>query len=273
MNKKIWIFWQQGQENAPYIVKKCIDSWITKNPNWDVIILDKNNLEKYIVLDLPPEKLTNMPLAIQSDLIRLQLLSKYGGIWTDATTYCIKPLDDWIHNYTTSGFFAFYKPGRDRIMSNWFMVSEKNSYLILKMKEAHVSFFMKNDFNNNGKFQKKMIRLFSKILNKTTRTTKYWFSPFFTKILKIYPYFIFHYMFEKLINTDTKCKLIWDNTEKISADGPHSIKRHGFHSSLNKIIKKEIDEKHIPLYKLSWKYDHAKYSPSSTLYYLLEIQN
>jgi hypothetical protein len=268
--KIIWIFWYQGLSEAPYIVKKCIDSWVKQNPDWEVVVLDKNNLNNYIT---PEEKLLNQPLAKQANLIRLQLLYKYGGVWADATTYCMKPIDQWIHDYTASGFFAFYKPGRDRIMSNWFIASKKNSPLILKIQEAYVSFFTTNDFNIDGKVKKKIIRFFSKILNKNTKTARLWFLPFFTKTLKIYPYFIFHYIFEKLVNTDNECKLIWQNTVKISADGPHKIQRHGFFSPLNDVAKREIDNKSIPVYKLSWKYDHSKYSPSSTLYYLLETKS
>ena len=33
--------------------------------------------------------------------------SGYGGFWVDATVYCIKPLNEWIHDYITNGFFAY----------------------------------------------------------------------------------------------------------------------------------------------------------------------
>ena len=107
--RKIWLFWSQGVSEAPFIVKKCIDSWVKENPTWDVVVLDENNLNKYISLNLPKNVIANLCIAHQSDLIRLALLSKYGGIWTDATTFCTKPLDEWIDDACSeAGFFVFH---------------------------------------------------------------------------------------------------------------------------------------------------------------------
>ena len=133
--RKIWILWYQSLSEAPFVVRKCIDSWIKENPTWDVVILDSGCLDKYIRLGLPEKKLTSLPLATQSDLVRLALLSEYGGVWADATTLCMKPLDDWIDDYCTSGFFAFYRPGRDRILSSWFIASEKRCLLVSRLYE------------------------------------------------------------------------------------------------------------------------------------------
>jgi len=272
---KIWLLWFQGLDEASYLVQKCVESWKRENPTWEVIVLDNNNIDKYVDTTIFENELSKLPLPKKSNLIRLQLLEQYGGVWADTTTYCTRPLDDWIHEAVApSGFFAFHKPGRDRIMANWFMASRKNSLIISKIKEVYILFFTENNFSIDNEFKKKLIKDFCKILNRTPRTTTYWLSPFFTKILKIYPYYIFHYMFYKLVTTDSECKNIWDNTKKISADGPHKILRHGANAPLNDIIKQDIDEKITPVYKLAWKkYKHWKYIPSSTLHYLLEIQN
>ncbi len=110
-------------------------------------------------------------------------------------------------------------------------------------------------------------------LNRSEKTTKYWFSPLVTKLLKVYSYFVFHYLFERLVSENSECWKIWDETKKISADGPHKIGKYGFFSPVNEDIKKEVDEKHVPIYKLKWKLDHRRYSPSTLLYYLLEGKN
>jgi mannosyltransferase OCH1-like enzyme len=51
MIKTIFILWFQGFDNAPIIVKKCVDSWKHYNPDWNIILLDHTNLCKYIDLD------------------------------------------------------------------------------------------------------------------------------------------------------------------------------------------------------------------------------
>ena len=270
---KLWLLWFQGLDEAPYLVQKCIESWVKKNPTWEITVLDNSNLHNYMDTTIFDNELSKLPLVKKSNLVRLRLLEEYGGVWADATTYCTTPLDEWIQEATTSsGFFVFHKPGPDRVMSNWFMASEKNSKIISKLKQDYISFFSNNNFNVNTKAKKNFAKKIGKILNRSANTTLHWFSPLFTKILKIHPYAIFHYMFYRLVTNDTECRKIWDKTKKISADGPHRIQRFGMLASPDDIIKKEIDEKKTTVYKLTWKYKHENYSSSSVLHYLFESE-
>lgn len=268
--RRIWIVWYQGLSEAPFLVRKCIDSWLRENRSWEVTILDMSNLGEYVDSGLPDEKLLSLPLVKQSNLVRLQLLAEYGGVWADATTLCMRPLDDWIDDCVASGFFAFYKPGRDRIMASWFMACNKECPIIIKLREYYASFFMKNDFNVNSRFKQGIVKGLSTILNRNEKTTRYWFSPVVTKFLKVYPYFVFHYMFQMLVSSDSECHAIWNNTKKVSADEPLRIFREGVFSPVDDTTKNEIDERRIPMYKLAWNYDQSVYSQSSVLYYLLE---
>ena len=45
-NAPVWIFWMQGYENAPLLVKKCINS-VRKSTAHPVHILSKDNLKEY----------------------------------------------------------------------------------------------------------------------------------------------------------------------------------------------------------------------------------
>jgi len=268
--RKLWIFWYQGIDSAPFIVKKCINSWQVKNPGWEINLLDKDNLSNYITLDIPDSKLKELSLNKQANLIRLQLLSKYGGVWVDATTLCICPLDDWVDSCCQSGFFAFSNAGKDREMSNWFLASEKNCPLVQKLLEHNTLFFTNNTFRINGWFKQKLIKKLCKVFNNNKKTTAYWLSPFVTKCLKVYPYFIFHYIFYQLISTDPECKKIWHETTKISPYNSRKIQTIGFFSELTSEIIHEINNDIPYLYKLTWKYDHSLYKPTSLLYYVLE---
>lgn len=267
--RRIWLLWFQGISKAPLLVRRCVDSWIAMNPGWDVTILDESNLSEFIYLDLPEHCLAGHSPAHRADLIRLHLLSEYGGVWADATTYCMKPLDEWVDACAESGFFAFNKPGRDRLISNWFLVAEKGCPLVVKLKDRMTAFFRDNQFRIDTRFGITR-RLLAKVLNRTARTTRYWFSPVVTKLLKVYPYFVFHYMFERLIAEDQECGEIWRQTKKISAHGPHKIQFRGMFSPLTEDMKKEIDERKVAVYKLDWRYDERNYAPSTLLYYLLE---
>ena len=268
--RKIWILWYQGLSQAPFMVKACIDSWIRENPNWDITILDTENLSEYITLDLPDSVFSHLVLSTQSELVRLQLLSQYGGVWADATTFCTKPLDSWINEYTTSDFFAFHKPGPDRVLSSWFLASTPENPLILKLNKRFTRFWKENDFTPPNQFQRIAITLLEQILERDERLARYWLSPIPRKLLKIYPYFAFHYMFEILVSNDLECKTIWQNTRKVSADGPHKLQEVGLLSSISEAIKAEIDHKLMPIYKLNWRDDCTPYPPNSVLSYLMQ---
>lgn len=114
----------------------------------------------------------------RSNIIRINLLEKYGGIWADATLFCRKPLESWIEPHTEQGFFAFSKPrsafgprwmqkaeggrvlpsGSVPLFLNYFLISAKNHPLTKMLSQAmrefwqtHRSsgdyFFMVDDFN------------------------------------------------------------------------------------------------------------------------------
>lgn len=268
--RKLWIYWHQGLAEAPFVVNKCCESWTRENPDWEVTILDKNSFSNYIRLDLPEEIISGLPLSKISNLIRLQLLSEYGGVWADATTYCMKPLNEWIDDYCPSGFFVFSRPGPDRLISSWFIAGEKDCPIFARLLSKHISFFRENKFNNEGKTNRKILKRLNNLLNRSDKTTRFWFSPVVTKLIRVYPYFLFHYLFERLVAKDRECRKIWQEMKKVSADGPHKIQILGIFSPLNDEIKAEIDNKRTPLYKLTWKYDHSKYTSASILYYLLE---
>ena len=109
MIQKIYMYWRSGFINAPDVVKKCLLSWKIMNPSYDIIELDDDNLSNYIILKdyIPNIDEKDISKTALSDIIRLALLSKYGGFWCDATLYCTASLNDWIENNLEDGFFAY----------------------------------------------------------------------------------------------------------------------------------------------------------------------
>ena len=269
--RTIWILWHQGLSNAPFIVKKCIDSWYKENPEWEIIVLDADTVHDYVHLAVPEDIMSKLSLAHQSDLVRLALLSKHGGIWADATTFCVKPLDSWIHDHSKSGFFAFDKPTPDKLLSNWFLATSRECPIPSRLYEELVFYWSKINFTQDVSIlQRTTTQILSRILNHNEKMTRFWFSPIVTKHLHGYPYFVFHYLFAKLVEEDDDVRKAWVETEKINAAGPHTLQEHGMLSPLSETLKKQIDDQDVPLYKLTYKYDHSSYSPDTSLYYLLQ---
>ena len=94
----IWTLWLQGWSSAPEMPRACLESWRNRNPDWIVHALDERTLSNFIPRDRLEQILRTPRNEIEalSDRIRIELLSRYGGVWVDATTLCARPLDEWL---------------------------------------------------------------------------------------------------------------------------------------------------------------------------------
>lgn len=123
----IWVFWWQGEENAPDIVKACIKS-IRKNANGhEVLVLSQHNYQNYVSLPEIVKKKHDENIighAFYSDMIRLALLSEYGGMWIDATVFISQPIPEEIFSLD---FFTLktYDPN-----NFWFSKSRWTGYFM-----------------------------------------------------------------------------------------------------------------------------------------------
>lgn len=129
--KRLWMYWHQGEAEAPPLVKFCIESWRTHHPDWDVRVLDHAALADGDYCDLAaiPEGISIQALA---DVVRLSILARLGGVWADATTLCLAPTEQWLSLGVDARFFAPRQPGPDRIISNWLLVARTDSAFIAR---------------------------------------------------------------------------------------------------------------------------------------------
>ncbi|KAL1504460.1 hypothetical protein AB1Y20_010865 [Prymnesium parvum] len=92
----IWVLWLQGWEGAPPVTLACVHSWRVLNPTWQVVPLTGATLHEH----LSEEELQLVdgyqPHFLKADAIRWLLLARHGGVWVDATSYCVAPLDRWL---------------------------------------------------------------------------------------------------------------------------------------------------------------------------------
>lgn len=80
----VWLYWAQGEENAPDLVKNCLKSVHTYCKDKNIIVLDDNTIENYIdIPDFIKEKYKKNIISKPhfSDYLRTSLLAKYGGTW------------------------------------------------------------------------------------------------------------------------------------------------------------------------------------------------
>lgn len=153
----IWGFWE-GEPNET--VNRCIQSWKHYNPEYEVIILNKQNLSIYLpeidFISILHAKDSNMRF---SDFVRLNILAKYGGIYIDASIICHKPFS-WLHaiqkkkNVDFIGYYiekfteSDYK-SHSPVIENWFFAATPNSVFVQDwLKE----FMRTNDYPTIDKY-------------------------------------------------------------------------------------------------------------------------
>lgn len=153
MGGKIWMCWWQGVEHSPEIVKACIDSVKKNSAGREVIVITDANINEYVafpewVLELRRKGILSRTHL--SDLLRLELLARYGGLWLDSTFFCCRPLSsevyyaplfsikrpDYLHGSIASGYFANYALG----------CNEENRYIFAAIRDLFLEYWHRSHF-------------------------------------------------------------------------------------------------------------------------------
>jgi hypothetical protein len=170
---KIWVCWLQGIENAPPVVQQCVRSIKSHYADEEVVLLDGANISQYI--DVPEHITRKWRAGIitnthYSDIIRILLLAKHGGVWIDATTLLLDKLPEYI---TGADLFAFKCcPSAGVVASSWLIAARPRHPVILKVA------------NLFGEYWKKENRLVS--------------------------YSVIHLFFTMAVNSSDDAKALWD---------------------------------------------------------------
>ncbi len=145
----IWICWFQGMDNAPDLVKKCYQSVIKNNPDKKVIVITEKNISDYVTF--PEYIVTKWKQGViththMTDLLRLELLITYGGLWLDATVLCTGIAPEYFFD-SDLFFFQTLKPGRDghaSYISSWLMEAKTNNKILMATRELCYEYWKTN---------------------------------------------------------------------------------------------------------------------------------
>lgn len=146
--KPIFMLWFQGWGQAPPICKACVRSWKQLNPGWQVVLLDCHTLPAWCNWrrDIPNVANKTIQRPAVSDIVRLKLLKEYGGVWADATTFCTRPIDDWLPD---DPFFAFSNADPNKRVSSWFLKSDVHGSIVQIWDEAVTNYWSQRDKMDN----------------------------------------------------------------------------------------------------------------------------
>lgn len=254
--RHLWTYWHQGWDQAPPLVQQCAASWQRQNPDWQVHLLDWRTLPDHVEfprgIDPHRRDLTVQKVAA---LARLGLLAEHGGAWADATTLCTRPVSTWLDEYRTDdGFFAFRSPAPDRLMSNWFIAAEPSSVILHRLAESFTAYYRDTFFFNQATPLGDWLGpRFEQRWSVDAAASVRWRSWFARKVLRIYPYFAFHYTFNDLVLNDPECRRLWATGKPYSALPPHRLQQiAGEPDGLAKALR-GIDSGEAPIYKLDWR--------------------
>jgi hypothetical protein len=143
-SKKIFWLWFEGKKKAPNISKACLNSIYRYCKSHEIIIINKKNISKYV--HFPPfiiNKIKKNCITIThfSDLLRLELLIKYGGTWIDSTVL----ITEYNDNLFNSDLFFFKVNENYFVGSSWFITAEKENPVLKTTRDLLYEYWAKND--------------------------------------------------------------------------------------------------------------------------------
>ena len=122
----IWMYWKQGLDHLSSVKEgqykldsKCVMGMksMHRNTNFTVIVVTDADIDDYApttALLLRNKTLSSIEARVWSDLVRLELLYKHGGIWADTSVCPLVPFGNVIDKYlgTNMGheYESFYAP-------------------------------------------------------------------------------------------------------------------------------------------------------------------
>jgi len=230
---KVWVFWWQGEEKAPAVVKKCIETVKNNFKNNEVVVIDKDNYKKFA--DIPEhiiKKVENKIITLThfSDILRATLLSAHGGVWMDATIYMTSPIDKDIEGCK---FYSNHLP-------------ENKEYQKFISKAKWSAFFLAGGKGN------------AIFVNLRNILFEYW---------KTHNYLVDYFLIDYIIYLEySKCDAIKKMIDAVP------INNINIHEGGTKLFEKYSDElyeeltKDTKMFKLTYKHDPKKFEIENTLY-------
>lgn len=144
----VWWCWFQGEENAPDVAKACLESVRKNMSGKQVIVITEKNMYDYVSMpDFIIEKYKKGIISKThfSDLLRLELLIRHGGLWIDSTVLCTgNPC--YAFNTPLFAFKTNEKNDPATAAQSWFMSSEKNNPILVLARDLHYEYWKHHNF-------------------------------------------------------------------------------------------------------------------------------
>ena len=272
--RRVWMYWHQGWSAAPAVARRCADTWRSRNPDWDIELLDGASEVAADLLSPVVQQEAEAALPARADLLRLALLARHGGVWADATLWCARPLDDWIDSAARpSGFFAYDQPTADRPMDTWFLAAASGNYVARRwhdeaqrlLEETHRRAARRpasaRGVRSKLRIARERIGTRCTVLRFRHGAGRAWGRPYGKLAIPTVPhpklgvYFWVHYLFRKLLEEDEEFRRLWRATPKIRAAGPLRLLHAGMGSPASPAVLAAVRGPASHVFKTTYKVD------------------
>ncbi len=238
---KLWLYWNSPLESAPDVVKRSVQSWHQQNPEFEVTFLCDENLEQILGFNFNTTfrlATVNLGLAMKADILRLYLLSKYGGVWVDTTTFCLKPLSHWLPEATKdTHFFTFrHSSNQTRPVEAWFIAANQGN----KIVQSTLQLFLEHLFKQR-KHSLFISNRIKKIGRRDNESNRFFLDTVQAAETKGFmPYFSVGYFFNESLNQpDTQ--QIWKKLQNVTNN--HSVNNDSFEKFKSSFVSKQTYKK------------------------------
>lgn len=249
----IWLYWNTPLEQAPDVVKLSVKTWRQKNPDYDVVLINDDNIKDVLGFDFHAVfniATVNLGFAMKADILRLYLLSTHGGVWADTTTFCVRPLSEWLPQATEkTSFFTFrHKTNKTRPIEAWFIATDKGNVIVRHTLSLFLDHLFKN--RSNSLFISNQIKKISQ------RGSERFFLDIVLKAeaLHFMPYFSVGYFFNEALNQRDTLP-IWEELRFMTND--HAVNLDNLDLVKGCVVskqtyKKDYQESDIYLERKKW---------------------
>ena len=137
-SNNIYWCWLQGIDNSPELYRTTFNSVKKNCHKHNIIIINETNINEYAKFpSYIIEKYKNNTISNThfSDLLRLELLIKYGGTWIDASVLITK----YEEKFFKKDLFFFN-------LSNWFITSEKDSPVLKTTRDLLYEYWRRENY-------------------------------------------------------------------------------------------------------------------------------
>ncbi len=139
------IIWQTMNTNRlPILLKSYIDTWINLNPEYEYRFFDDTDILDFLKTDFPDylEGYRRLKFgASKADLWRYLIIYKYGGVYADIDSKCIKPLCEWVN--PNASFVT--QLGVNKDICQWLILSIPRNSIFLRAAEKTLQNQEKNN--------------------------------------------------------------------------------------------------------------------------------